>query len=90
MERLVQKVSSKGSTSRWVSGVEVFTIGGVEYTKGSPADVIAVTQGGVEIELKLAGKAQAVLCIRHKKYTANRKPRTNCEQCQRAYEQKRA
>ena len=83
---MIPKVSSKGSSSRWVGGVEVFTIGGVEYVKGSPADVIAVTSRGLEIELRIAGKAQAVLCIRHKKYMAKRKPRTNCTMCQEAYE----
>ena len=83
---MVPKVSSKGSSVRFVNRLEVFTINGVEYIKGSPADVIAVTPSGVEIELQQFTITRPVLCPRHKSYRAIRKPRTNCKTCWEGYE----
>lgn len=84
--KMIPRLSSKGSTSRWVGGVEVFTIGGVEYVKGSPASATAVTPSG-EVSLRLFRVVPKALCIRHKKYMGKRKPRTNCQMCWEAYEQ---
>lgn len=81
----MQRISSKGSTSRWVKGVEVFTIGGQDYVKGSPSNVTAVTRSGVEVGLRVYKPTAEALCQRHKNYQALRKPRTNCEECLEAY-----
>ena len=82
--------SPVGATSRWSGGIEVFSINGVSYVKGSPPDLVVRLKSGVEVLLKRYGGPVIVLCNRHKNYKAIRKPRTNCEECQRAYEQKRA
>lgn len=85
---MIPKVSSKGSSVRFVNRLEVFTIDGVEYIKGSPADVIAVAPSG-EVSLRLFKVVPEPLCPRHKGYQAKRKPRTNCEQCWESYDGKK-
>jgi len=83
MQRLISPV---GATSHWSGGVEVFNINGVSYVKDSPPDLVVVLRDGKEVNLKIYNGAVVVLCQRHKKYMAKRKPRTNCEECWKAYE----
>lgn len=77
--------------SRWekrgASRVEVFTIDGVDYVIGSPADYVHQTSiGPVNLRrLDTLPSPKTVLCFRHKAYQAKRKPRSNCPDCWTAY-----
>lgn len=91
----VREVAGKefGLFSKTLPGgawLEIFTLDGQEYVKGEPADIVAVTKSGKRVAMRLREKVTSAnaLCSLHKKYRAMRKPRTNCEQCWEAYEQK--
>jgi len=96
MIELKSPQDTNGSTSRWVTvagkQIEVFTLGGVEYVIGEPADVVViVTQFGnrrIPLRRRDAVVSANALCSVHKAYRAIRKPRTNCAQCWRAYEER--
>lgn len=82
-----------GLTVRWISlpggeQREVFSLDGVEYVKGEPADLAISVKYGLPLLLRRrdAVKAANALCSVHKGYRAMRKPRKSCEQCWRAYE----
>ena len=83
MQRLTSPV---GATSHRSGGVEIFNINGVSYVKGSPPDLVVVLRDGSNVNLRVWNGHKVVLCSRHKKYMAKRKPRTNCKECWEAYE----
>jgi len=96
MIELKSPQDTKGSSSRWVDvagkQIEVFTLNGVEYVRGEPADVVVIVTQLDDYRIPLrrrdsVARANA-LCSIHKSYRAIRKPRTNCAQCWRAYEER--
>lgn len=92
MERIASKEAGPIGI-RWVQtpggerSYEVFTIGGVDYTRGSPPDVVVTFADGLaELKLKKWVDKPKPLCHKHKGYKAQRKPRSNCKECNKAYE----
>ena len=88
---LISPKQTSGITSRWVAGIEVFSLNGKEYVRGE-GDLVIIFPAfnGAKMSLVERSKKAEALCPRHKSYRAIRKPRTNCEECWEAYGEKHA
>lgn len=81
----VKRVELPGGRS-----LEVSTLDGVEYVRGSPPDLqIVMTRiGGMVVDLRRRDNVASAnaLCSIHRLYRAKRRPRTSCAQCHAAYD----